>query len=505
MDALLELRGAVKRYGPTMALDGVDFDLKSGEVHALVGENGAGKSTALGLIYGVISPDEGDVVIGGRSVRLASIAHAQSLGVSCVFQELSLAEGLSVAENIFAGRPPTRGGLIDWKRLRAQARTLLDDFEIDVDVRAPVGSLPVGARQVVEIAKALSLEAQVLLLDEPTSALSPDEKNALFRLVRRLTARGMGIVYVSHHLPEVLEISDRITVLRDGRKISCHQASETSEGAIVREMVGSAVDLIQPAKPHAQGDVLASLRGVSVPGQLADVTLEMRTGEVLGIAGLLGSGAAVIGEVLAGLARPSAGEVTFAGAPFAPGSFRAAKRAGVAFVPQERKTEGLFIDVSLRGNVVAASLGRHTGAGIFREASASRSARKAIANFSIKTDGDTPPVSSLSGGNQQKVMIAKWFETDPRLLIVNEPTKGVDIGAKQQIHAALREAASEGRCVLVVSSDFPELISLCDRIAVVRRGKLEGVVESPTEAELVDLASGPGTEADVLEREREDA
>ncbi len=492
MTALLELRGAVKRYGATTALAGVDFDLKRGEVHALVGENGAGKSTALGLMYGVISPNEGELAIDGKVVQLSSIAHAQALGVSCVFQELSLAEGLSVAENIFAGRPPTRAGLIDWARLRAEARTLLDDFEIEVDVRAPVGSLPVGARQVVEIAKALSLKAQVLLLDEPTSALSPDEKRALFRLVRRLTARGMGIVYVSHHLPEVLEIADRITVFRDGRKISCHQAKDTSEEEIVREMVGSAVDRAQTAKRAALGDVLISMQGVSAGRKLRDLSLDMHAGEVLGIAGLLGSGAATIGELLAGLERPTAGQISLAGAPFAPRSFRVAKRAGIAFVPQERKTEGLFIDVSLRGNVVAASLGRHTRAGLFGEASASRAARKAISAFSIKTDGDSRPVSSLSGGNQQKVMIAKWFETDPRLLIVNEPTKGVDIGAKQQIHTALREAAAEGRCVLVVSSDFPELISLCDRIAVIRQGALQGVLERPSEAELVDLASGPG-------------
>ncbi len=367
MAALLELKGATKRYGPTLALDRVDFDLRRGEVHALLGENGAGKSTALGLMYGVNAPDEGEVRIEGRPVRLGSIAQAQALGVSCVFQELSLAEGLSVAENIFAGRAPQRRGLIDWRGLRRRARRLLEDFELGVDVRARVGDLPVSARQVVEIAKGLSLDARILLLDEPTSALAPDEKQALFRLIRRLTARGLGVVYVSHHLSEVLDIADRITVFRDGRKVSCREAGRTSEAQIVEDMVGRRLDDAAARTARTPGEELVRLDGVRLAGRLNGVDLSLRKGEIVGLAGLLGSGAPAIGEVLAGLARPDAGRMTLDGRPHAPRSFRAAMARGIGFVPQERKTDGLFPAMSLRANLAAASMAAHTRLGLFSE------------------------------------------------------------------------------------------------------------------------------------------
>ncbi|SMX47814.1 sugar ABC transporter ATP-binding protein [Maliponia aquimaris] len=490
MPPLLELAGATKRFGPTLALAGVDFDLERGEVHALLGENGAGKSTALGLMYGVTTPDEGEVRIGGTPVHLGSIAQAQAQGVSCVFQELSLAEGLSVAENIFAGRAPQRGGWIDWTRLRREARTLLDDFEMTIDVRARVGDLPVGARQVVEIAKALSLDAKILLLDEPTSALAPDEKQALFRLIRRLTARGLGVVYVSHHLSEVLDIADRITVFRDGRRVSCRNAAETTEAEIVEDMVGRKLGETASGPARIPGAEIARLEGVHLTGRLDGIDLALRQGEIVGLAGLLGSGAPDIGEVLAGLARPTVGTITLDGHSHSPRGFRAALARGVGFVPQDRKTEGLFLDMSLRGNLIAAALPAHSRLGLLSTARARATSDRAIRDFSIRTPDDRPAMASLSGGNQQKVMLAKWLATGPRLLVVNEPTKGVDIRSKRQIHDSLRSAAEAGVSVLVISSDFPELIEISDRVLVVRKGRIAGALGKGTEAELIALASG---------------
>jgi ribose transport system ATP-binding protein len=490
MVPLLELRGVSKHYGPTIALSAFDFDLQAGEVHALVGENGAGKSTALGLMYGVNLPDAGSTLVAGEPIALTSIGAAQAAGVSCVFQELSLAEGLTVAENIFAGRAPTRAGLIDWSALRSGAQALLDGFDLDIDVEAPVRDLPVGARQVVEIAKALSLNARVLLLDEPTSALSPEEKASLFRLIKTLTARGIGIVYVSHHMSEVLQVADRITVLRDGRKISCRQAYETTEVAIVEDMVGRALGDAPHREAQTNGETVLALEGVDVTGILDGIDLHVRAGEIVGLAGLLGSGAATVGEVIAGLVRPSAGSMTLRGEPFAPRSFRGAMRRGIGFVPQERKTEGLFIEMPLRGNIVVASMQQHTRFGLLHEKLAKRASEAAITRFSIRTAGDLAPVTSLSGGNQQKVLLAKWFQTNPSVLVVNEPTKGVDVRSKRQIHAALESTAEHGTAVIVISSDFPELLAISDRLLVMRHGRIATSSRAATESDLIALASG---------------
>lgn len=490
MPPLLELCDVSKSFGPTVALQNVDFGLLAGEVHALVGENGAGKSTALGLMYGVHGPDAGEVRISGSPVHLKSVSDAQAHGVSCVFQELSLADGISVAENIFAGRTPTRAGLIDWRRLREKARNLLRDFSIDIDVDAPLASLDVGMRQVVEIAKALSLDVKILLLDEPTSALSPEEKQNLFTLIRRLTDRGIGVVYVSHHLTEVLEISDRITVFRDGRKVATHRASETSEAEIVTEMIGKDLHAPRQEREMIRGAPAIVLDRIAVPGRLDEISLTVHSGEILALAGMLGSGAQAVGEVIAGIAHPTSGRMRIGDRDYQPRSYRNAMHAGVAFVPEERKSDGLFMDFSIRANLISASLERTTRFGLVDETAARKLAAGAIRDFSIRTRDDSTMVSNLSGGNQQKVMLAKWLETEPRLLIVNEPTKGVDIGSKLQIHDRLRDAAARSMAVLIISSDFPELLAIADRILVVRNGVLVETAGSLTEAELIDIATG---------------
>jgi ribose transport system ATP-binding protein len=502
MTALLDLANVSKRFGSTQALDSVSFELRPGEVHALVGENGAGKSTALGLMYGVVRPDAGEVRLHGRPAALASPAAAQGLGVGCVFQELSLAGGLSVAENIFAGRAPTRFGAINWPAMRRAARALLAEFDLDLDVDSQVARLPAGVRQIVEIAKALSLDSCILLLDEPTSALTPDEVKALFALIRKLTGQGIGIVYVSHHMSEIFRIADRVTVLRDGRRVSTRPTAETSESRVVGEMVGGALDGAMPRRAAIRAAPVLVARGLTRTGRFDEVDLTLHSGEILGFAGLMGSRAQDIARALVGLERVERGEIEIDGKSFAPRGLLDAMRAGLAYLPDERKTDGLFLDFSITDNVTVATLGRHARWGILRRSSAKRAAKDAIERFAVKSPGAGTAVGALSGGNQQKVMLAKWLETRPRVLVVNEPTKGIDVGAKQHIHRELRRCAEAGMAILIVSSDFPELLAVADRIMVVREGRITGEVAagSATEDQLIALAAGAASARARLER-----
>ncbi len=489
---LIQLDGVGKNFGPNIVLNGVEFDLRPGEVHALCGENGAGKSTCLGLLYGLHQPSKGNVLCNGTEQRIENPFHAQSLGISCVFQELSLAGALSVAENIYAGRAPTRMGVVDWPELRRRAEALLAEFGLDIDVSKPVDSLPISSRQIVEIAKALSLKSRVLLLDEPTSALAPDEVDALFDVLRGLTAKGIGIVYVSHHMAEVFRISDRVTVLRDGQKISTLPVTETSQEQVVAEMIGGAhPGDINRAGKHEGVEVLA-VKGLTHPGELEDISFTITAGEIVGMAGLMGARRSEIVRSIVGLMPGATGSVALHGQPTTFKSLRHAMSAGVGFVPEERKTEGLFLEQSLSDNLIAASLSEHTTLGIMRKGSIRQASASAIDAFSVKAGDIADEVGSLSGGNQQKIMLAKWLKRTPDLLIVEEPTKGVDVGAKFQIHTELLRRAADGMAILVVSSDFPELVSLCSRILVVHEGRLMGEIAAreASETALLQMAAG---------------
>lgn len=489
---LFALSGVRKVFGSNIVLDGIDFELLPGEIHALVGENGAGKSTCLGLLYGLHQPNGGEVRRNDQPVRIESPSHAQTLGIGCVFQELSLAGSLSVAENIFAGRAPTRFGVVDWPELKRRAETLLAEFDLSINVTQPVDSLPISTRQIVEIAKAISLDSQILLLDEPTSALTPDEVKSLFAVLRKLTGRGIGIVYVSHHMSEIFSISDRISVLRDGKKISTLPTSETSQARVVSEMIGGAHpgDVLRSDKQL--GDVVLSVEGLTDDAHFTDVSFSVRAGEILGVAGLLGSRRSEIMRSIVGLMPAHSGRIMLRGAPVDFRSLRDAMRAGVGYVPEERKTEGLFLEDSLSANLTAASLDNHTSMGIIRHRSIRQASKRAIEAFSVKTRGPQEKIGALSGGNQQKIMLAKWLERTPDLLIIEEPTKGVDVGAKFQIHTELQRRAAEGMAIIVVSSDFPELVSLSTRILVVHDGKVMGDVAAhdATEDSLLQMAAG---------------
>lgn len=490
--SLIRLDGVGKSFGSNTVLDGVDFELRPGEVHALCGENGAGKSTCLGLFYGLHQPTVGRILCDGHEQRIESPSHAQSLGIGCVFQELSLAGALSVAENIFAGRAPTKMGIVDWPELRRRAEALLSEFGLEIDVSLPVDSLPISSRQIVEIAKALSLNSRVLLLDEPTSALAPDEVDALFEVLRSLTKKGIGIVYVSHHMAEIFRISDRITVLRDGRQISTLPVSQTSQEQVVAEMIGGAHPGDVNRSGQANGQEVLRVTNLAHYGDFEDISFSINAGEIVGMAGLMGARRSEIVRSITGLMHGATGEISLNGKPVRFKSLRQAMRAGVGFVPEERKTEGLFLDQTLSDNLIAASLDEHSSVGIMRTASIRAASRAAIDAFSVKTSGISAQIGDLSGGNQQKIMLAKWLKRSPGLLIIEEPTKGVDVGAKFQIHTELLRCAAEGMAILVVSSDFPELVSLSTRILVVHEGRLMGDVAAAeaTEDTLLQLAAG---------------
>ncbi|MDE0851307.1 sugar ABC transporter ATP-binding protein, partial [Yoonia sp.] len=359
-ETLLSLHGVQKSFGSNLVLKNINFSLKKGEIHALVGENGAGKSTCLGLLYGLHAPSSGEIRRDGNAVRILGPSHAQDIGIGCVFQELSLAGSLSIAENIFAGRAPSRFGVVDWKELNRRATALLKEFDLSLDVTAPVDSLPISTRQIVEIAKALSLDSKVLLLDEPTSALTPDEVQALFTVLRTLTARGIGIVYVSHHMSEIFAISDRISVLRDGHMISSLPTQDTNQEKVVAEMIGSAHPGNVERTKDALGDVMLEIQNLSQDGQFSDISFQLRKGEILGLAGLLGSRRSEIVRCIAGLTHPDSGNITLDKQPVQFPSLRAAMQAGVGFVPEDRKTEGLFLNDPLDANLVSSSMEKHT-------------------------------------------------------------------------------------------------------------------------------------------------
>ncbi|CAN7572847.1 sugar ABC transporter ATP-binding protein [Rhizobium sp. LjRoot30] len=489
---LLEISGLSKSWGATRAVDRASFALGAGEVLALVGENGAGKSTLMALLSGVAQPDEGEIRLSGKQVELSSPQMARANGIATVFQELSLAENLTVMENIYAGRLPSSFGFVDKRLLKRRASELFELLGLAIDPEATVGSLPVSSRQIVEIAKAVSLDARVLLLDEPTSALNADEKAALFSLVGRLKAKGTGIIYISHHLDEVLDLADRVVVLRDGQVVSTTDCAGTDANGLVRDMTGRTIDpsLIDRRAPF--DEVLLDIEGLGDGRDVEDIWLSLRRGEIVALAGLMGSGRSALAEMIVGLRKPSVGSIRLSGQAVTLHGMKAAQYLGIGYIPPERKTQGLFLDMSIAANVAAATLRRSTRAGFVDEASMRRRAQDYVGRLSIKAGDVGVTCRALSGGNQQKVLFAKWLETEPALLVIEEPTKGVDIAAKLDIHAELVSLAAGGAGILMVSSDLPEILSIAHRVLVMHRGRIVGDLDcrQTTEHQIVALASG---------------
>ena len=468
----VELRGISKRFAATQALQDVSFDLRAGEVHALVGENGAGKSTLVKILAGVHAPDAGTILLDGQPTAVADPVAARALGIAVVHQEPRLFPDLSVAENVFLAHPPTgRLGAISWPVMRRRAAELFEQLDVRLDVTAPVRGLSMADQQLIEIAKALSFDARVLILDEPTASLSAHEVERLFSIVRRTRDSGVAVLFVSHRLDEVFRLCDRATVLRDGRHVVTAPISGLTTGDLVRHMVGRAVSLF-PKADTAVGDVLLEVDGISRPGEFRDISFDLRAGEILGLAGLVGAGRTEIARVLFGIEHAAGGEIRIGGRPVRFASPSAALRAGIAYVPEDRHQDGLVLEFSIASNITLPILSRLFARLFLRRATERSVARRYTERLRVRTTGVDQLVAALSGGNQQKVVIAKWLATDPRVLILDEPTRGVDIGAKVEVHRIVSELAASGLGIILISSDLPEVLAMSDRILVLHEGRI---------------------------------
>ena len=478
---LLVLSGIVKRYGEVVAVDGVDLVVGEGEVHALVGENGAGKTTLMKVLSGAIAPDRGTIAIDGHEVSFASPADAIAAGIGMIPQDLQLVPAMSVSENIVLGVEPVRrrGPFLDRTARNVIAAGALRQLDESLDLDAPAGSLPVAGRQLVEIARGIVRRVRILALDEPTAALSDRETTRLFALIRRLSADGVGIIYISHRLDEVLAIADRVTVLRDGKGIATEAASKLDRAALVRLMVGREVPPPEPGGSRSPGEPMLTLSGVS-GGAVSGIDLTLRRGEVLGIAGLVGAGRTELTRLIFGADRRSGGRMSVEGRDVAPRSPREAIALGIGLLTEDRDGLGLIRPMNVRENITLAGLSRFARGPFVAKSDEAAAARGHVERLRIKAPSIEAPVTQLSGGNRQKVVLARWIETRSKILIFDEPTAGVDVSAREEIHALIGELAAGGRGVIVVSSDLDELLALCDRIVVMRRGRIMGELAGRT-------------------------
>jgi ribose transport system ATP-binding protein len=488
----LTAAGVSKAFGRNRVLHDVTFTVRGGTIHALVGENGAGKSTLMNILSGDLRPDGGSLSLDGRPIVLASPQAALAAGIGIVHQEFSLFPNRTVAQNIFAHREPaSRLGFIRWRSLREAAGRVLADVGVAIDPSVPAGDLSVGAQQLVEIAKALSLSARILILDEPTSALSDHEAQRLFTLLGDLRSRGVGIVYISHRLGEVLQIADEVSVLRDGRLVG-HTARDASPADLVRMMVGRELEDLARPRRMGPGQPVFEAQRLRRHGVFEDVTFAVRDHEILGFAGLVGSGRTDVARALFGADRLDAGTVLLDGRRVVVRSPRDAIASGIGYLTEDRKALGLFLPMTVRDNIVAASMPTLVSRAAMLKTRAIRDeSTRQVKRLDIRPSDDQVEVSNLSGGNQQKVLLAKWLSVGPRVLIVDEPTRGVDVGAKAGIHRQLRELADQGVAVILISSDLPEVLALSDRIAVFRQGRLVAMCDghTATPQEVMRLAS----------------
>ncbi len=466
------MTGMSKSFIGVKVLKDVSFDVRPGEVHALLGENGAGKSTLIKMLSGLYTPDSGTIVVDGKEQKFASTRDATAAGIATVYQELLLFPELTVAENVFLGHyPRSPGGWIDWPEVRARTRALLDRLDtFDLDVDAKVLTLSVAQRQRVEIAKALSRNAKILIMDEPTASLVEADVQRLMHVVRQLRARGVGIVYVSHRMSEIFALADRVTVLRDGALVGTRDIGEVDERQLVSMMVGRPIDSLFPKAEAAIGETVLEVKKLNHGRHVRDISFTLRRGEILGIAGLVGSGRTELALTLFGMTPVTSGEIVMEGRPVRIASPRQARELGIAYVPEDRGLQGLVKPMAIRKNVSMATIEK-VSSGIFIKAAVEAGrALEAVKRLSIRCRNIGQPVGELSGGNQQKVVIAKWLETNPRVLILDEPTRGVDVGAKAEIHTIMGELVKQGVAILMISSELPEVLGMSDRILVMSGG-----------------------------------
>ncbi|RIY00076.1 sugar ABC transporter ATP-binding protein [Aureimonas flava] len=484
--------GVSKSFGPVEVLSDVGFELRAGEVHAIIGENGAGKSTLMKILAGHLRPSGGRLLLKGEPVRFSGPAEAERRGVVLVHQEILLAPDLTVAQNIHLGRELRRGLVLDDRAMDASAAAALAGLGASIDPRARVGALSIAQRQLVQIARALLVPHDVVIFDEPTASLTPHETESLLRVIAAIRARGVGVLYISHRLPEVERLADRVTVLRDGRRVATREAGELRPADMARLMVGRDVAKLYPDRvPPPVGAPILRVEAMRVPGHVRSAAFAVSRGEILGFAGLVGAGRTELMEGVLGL-RPAEGRVFLDGAPVRFRDARDSLDAGIVYLSEDRKGKGLLLGQTLRTNLTLAALDRFASGPLLRPAREDAALTRAIGDFDIRARRRDLLAGQLSGGNQQKLLLAKMMLLDPRVVVVDEPTRGIDIGTKQQIYRFLAGLAGEGRAVIVISSEMPELIGLCDRILVMREGALAGELsgEAMTERNMVMLATG---------------
>jgi rhamnose transport system ATP-binding protein len=492
-EPILALAGIAKSFALTVALADVSLELLPGEIHALVGENGAGKSTLIKIMTGVHQPDAGTIRLAGQPIAIADTQAAQRLGIAAIYQEPMVFPDLDVAENIFISHQGM-GLLVDWKKLHDDARDLIGRLGVSLDVRRAASGLTLAEQQTVEIARAISLDVKVLIMDEPTASLSAHEVDRLMQIARTLKSRGVAVLYISHRLEEVFELADRVTVLRDGRHISTRPIAEVTRDGMVRDMVGRAVEhFAAKTESGPRGPLLLSVRGLGREAVFENVGFDLHQGEILCFSGLVGSRRTDVGLALFGIQPATAGSITIDGSTVAIRSPRDAMRLGIAYVSEDRRKLGLAMALSIQANISLPSLPRLLKFfGLIDRRAERAMAERHRQRLAIRTSDVLLEVGKLSGGNQQKVMLAKWLETGPRLLIFDEPTRGIDVGAKTEVHAIINDLASQGVAIIVISSDLPEVLALADRVLVMREGRQMGIfpIEEATPEGIMSLATG---------------
>jgi len=492
---VLEMRDISRRFGSTQALDGVSLSLYPGEIHALLGENGAGKSTLIKIMTGVHQPDSGQILLDGRPVRIRSTLEAQRLGIAAIYQEPLMYPDLNVAENIFIAHAD-RGLWVDWGRLYRDAEEILAQLDVRLDVRQPARGLSVAAQQTVEIAKALSLQVRVLIMDEPTAALSAHEVDQLFAIVQRLRDQGVAVLFISHRLEEVFRLADRITVFRDGRLISSAPRNEITPEQAIRDMAGRSIEQLFPRRDTVRDRVLVQVRDLGRTGVFSGISFDVREGEVLGFAGLVGARRTDVGLALFGIAPADRGTITIDGHPVRITNPTQAMRHGIAYVSEDRRGLGLSLPMSIAANITLPALHRYLSPlGLIHRTAEIAVAEEYRRRLSIRAPSVDVEVSRLSGGNQQKVMLSKWLNTRPRLLILDEPTRGIDVGAKAEVHQMIDDLAAEGIAIILISSDLPEVLAMSDRVLVMREGRQMGIFSRQEATQERVLAAAMGQSA----------
>ncbi len=470
---ILELKNMTKRFSGVEVLHEVSFSLRSGEVHALLGENGAGKSTLVKVMTGVHQPDKGEIYLDGKRVSFVDTRESRQLGIAAIYQELSLFPDLDVAENIFVGRQPTTtGGRIDWRKLYADAEQLLLSLGVHLDLKQKARSLSIAQQQMVEIARAFSINARILIMDEPTSSLTLNEVADLFRLVRRLREEGAAIVFISHRLEELFELADRVTIMRDGSYVDTCSMKDVTRDDLIRLMVGRTITDLFPKQDVKPGEVMLKVENLARAGSFRDVSFELRRGEILGMAGLVGAGRTNVARAIFGVEPATAGSIQLEGREVAITSPQQAIKLGLAYVPEDRQLHGLIPAMPITSNISLPMLFKYARRGWLQDKTERKAAYDAALQMEVRANNIWQMARELSGGNQQKIVLAKWLSTKPRILILDEPTRGIDVGTKAAVHALMSKLAAEGMAILMISSELPEILGMSDRVIVMREGHM---------------------------------